>query len=172
METINVLIVEDNEDHAESLKLVLQSRSEIRFVVETVHTLRDALIRIPKGGIDVVLLDLNLSDARGVSVVDTLNKATKDIGILVLTGWGGDEIENPVRNAGADDILHKPANPFDISSKLQSIVIYRRNAKEKKEIESILKEMGTLIMRLSDLEDIKKDIIKDASLSGKLEIKR
>ncbi len=176
---INVLVVEDNADHAESLRRILLSRTEVNYAVEVVRTLKDAVLRLSKSGIDAVLLDLTLADARGVEVIRKVVAAAADVGIVVLTGWEDVTIDATAKAEGANEILHKPASPVEISSKLQSVVIYRRYNKERHEIDKLLSEVGSLALRLGELSSETKpasverppSAVKQSFLSPKLESK-
>lgn len=150
---MRVLIVEDNADQAESLKRILESRTEIDYTPEVVRNLADATKRLDQGGIDAVLLDLRLPDApqdleAGVRLIAN---QYPDVGIVAMTGWSGPEIEGPVKQAGADEVLLKgTATAVDVSTKLQHVVIYRRYNRRKAEYEKMLSEFAAQLVKLGD----------------------
>ncbi len=157
---IKVLVVEDNVDHAESLKRILLSRTEVNYSVEVVRTLKDALARLKSSGINAVLLDLTLADAHGVEVIRKMKVASAEagVGIVVLTGWEDVSIDDTAKAEGVSEILHKPASPVEISEKLQSVVIYHRYNKERHEIDKLLGDMGSIVWRLSELSSENKPL--------------
>jgi DNA-binding response OmpR family regulator len=138
--SINVLIVEDNRDHADSLRMVLERRMEVKYAVEMVPTVKAATARLRRGGIDAVLLDLSLPDASGTEAVHLVKEAGPDVGVLVLTGWG--DAEEPAKAAGADEFLTKPAEPATLSVKLQFVAIESRHHKKMADLYEILKGLA------------------------------
>lgn len=150
--SIKVLIVEDNPDQAESLRRVLESRTEIKYTVDTVRTLSEATRRLDENGIDAVLLDLRLPDGprSPKDVVRTIADRYPNVGIVAMTGWSGPEIEEPVKEAGAGEVLIKPASPVDVSTKLQQVVIYRRYNRRKAVNERMLSELANQLLTLNE----------------------
>ena len=67
----------------------------------------DAVRRLTEGGIDLVLLDLNLPDSRGLSTVTRVVEANPRVSVVVLTGVDDEETELQAIAASADDYLVK-----------------------------------------------------------------
>lgn len=151
--TYRVLVVEDNYDHAESLRRILESRTEVKYLVEVAATVKDAVARLRQNGIDAVLLDLRLPDGTGLDVIRTVASASPESGIVVLTGLAGEEIKAPAKAAGANDVLIKPAEPVAISEKLQSAIIYKKSTRDAHDTRKLFTEIGDIILGLSDKKD-------------------
>ncbi|WP_292517067.1 PAS domain S-box protein [Methanoculleus sp.] len=77
--------------------------------VELIHCERpdDGLTAVFRGGIDVVLLDLDLPDNRGAAAFDRLRAAAPDIPIIVLAAAGDDPAVLRAMQRGAQDYLVK-----------------------------------------------------------------
>ena len=170
---IRVLIVEDNRDHALSLRMVMETRTEVKYEVEAVETVRAAVERLRKGGIDAVLLDLTLPDASGTEAIHLVKEAGQDVGVLVLTGWG--EAEEPAKAAGADEFLTKPAKPATLSEKLQYVAIESRHNKLVHDLYESLKELagapGVVTREVADqLESVRDQL--DSARDTVVEIER
>ena len=58
---IKILIVEDTEEHAQLLQHILGASHYPRYSAVCARTLAQAMERLQGGGIDAVLLDLNLA---------------------------------------------------------------------------------------------------------------
>lgn len=155
---IHVLIVEDNKDCAESMRLFLRMRTDAKYEVEVVETLAAGVERLAAGGIDAVLLDLSLPDGRDLDVVGQIAAAGKDVAIIVVTGWDSPRVAQLAKMSGADEVLVKPADPVEVSKKLQYLVIHRRAEADRHAIEAALSEMGSIIMRLGELAEKKPTI--------------
>ena len=151
---IHILIIEDNTDQAIAFVAILAGRTEVRWTSEIVSTLAAAIERLHGSGIDGVLLDLSLSDAHGLEAIKRAAEANHEVAIVVLTGWGGPEIEAQVKAAGADDFLIKPASPIDISVKLHQAIIHRKADRERKEHHEAMTEASGIIKQMmTNLDD-------------------
>ncbi len=105
-ETVRVLLVEDNPEHA-SLIFDTLNRASADFELDHVTLLRDALARLrPLGDeIHAILLDPKPKGASGVESVARLFKASPDIPIIVLAINPDHDLANDILAAGAQDIL-------------------------------------------------------------------
>jgi CheY-like chemotaxis protein len=113
-----VLVVDDNEDAAASLAMLL------RFLGSEVQVARDgatALSMIADFRPDAVLLDIGMPGMDGFEVARRIREQADFAGIVLiaLTGWGQAEDRSRTRAAGFDHHLVKPA---DITS-LQSLLV-------------------------------------------------
>jgi CheY-like chemotaxis protein len=101
-----VLVVEDDPDDALLIERAIDTTGR-PFVRETAGRLSAALDRLARGGIDVVLLDLALPDARGFDAVQRIGADHPFIPIVVLTGHEDEEVGLKAVQAGAQDYLVK-----------------------------------------------------------------
>lgn len=106
-ESIQVLLVEDNEEHADLLqRLLLESNNPI-FVVRQFSTLGPALDALRKPGFDLVLLDLSLPDSDGIETFLRVQERAPDVAIVVLTGLDDEGLAVETVQRGAQDYLVK-----------------------------------------------------------------
>jgi len=117
LETIRVLVVDDNETARETLQDEL---SAMRFAVTTVPSGRAALAELVRAGeagersYDLVLLDWKMPDLDGA---ETARRIKSDARIpripviFVVTGDGRDEIRFQAESMGLQAFLIKPVNP-------------------------------------------------------------
>jgi DNA-binding response OmpR family regulator len=80
-----VLLVEDQDDHAALIEIQLSAHDGGRWTVERVATLRDAVAAAAAWRPDVVVLDLNLPDSRGLATVNAFCHAHPDLPVVVAT---------------------------------------------------------------------------------------
>lgn len=106
-QSVQVLLIEDNEDDALLARRDLTRERRCQFELEWAPTLEKGIERLQRGGVDVVLLDLSLPDCRGIDTFERLSKAFQHLPILVLTGH--DDVETAVQTVrlGAQDYLVK-----------------------------------------------------------------
>jgi serine phosphatase RsbU (regulator of sigma subunit) len=104
---IRSLVVEDSADDALLVKEMLAAARNVHFEIDVVSRLSEAASRLIAGGIDVVILDLNLPDSSGPASVVTLQQLASHVPIVVLTGVEDETIVAQVMHAGAQDYVTK-----------------------------------------------------------------
>jgi len=102
-----VLIVDDNEDAANSLALILELGGH---KTASVYTAADALQRATAFKPDVVLLDIGLPGMDGYEVAQKMRElpGLRNIRLVAVTGYGRSDDRLRARDAGFDDHLTKP----------------------------------------------------------------
>lgn len=102
-----VLIVDDNEDAANSLAMILELGGH---ETASVYTAADALQRAAAFRPDVVLLDIGLPGMDGYEVALKMRElpGLRNIRLVAVTGYGRSDDRLRARDAGFDDHLTKP----------------------------------------------------------------
>src|SRR5689334_18163667 len=105
-----VLVVEDNPDGAESLRMVL---SLYGHTVRVAYTGGAGVILARKWHPRVVVCDIGLPDLDGFGVARALRRDPTTAGtrLIALTAYGDDETRRRAKESGFDDFLVKPADP-------------------------------------------------------------
>jgi DNA-binding response OmpR family regulator len=116
---MRVLVVEDNPRLAASLSRGL---AEEGFTVDTVVTGAEALVRIARHDLDVIVLDLGLPDVDGAEVLARLRDDGSRCPVLVLTARDGVASRVAALDAGADDYLVKPFAFDELVARLRALV--------------------------------------------------
>jgi two-component system phosphate regulon response regulator PhoB len=82
----------------------------------------EALEMVDRFAPDVVLLDLNLPNVDGYTVLTQLRSrdATRNLPVLVLSARGDEDNEVRVLRLGATDFLTKPFRPRALSARLEA----------------------------------------------------
>jgi two-component system, sensor histidine kinase len=102
-----ILVVDDNEDAANSLACILELEGHR---VDVVYTAKDALARAQASSPDVMLLDLGLPDLSGYEVARRLRPQLPATQIVALTGYGYEEDIRRARAVGFDAHVIKPVD--------------------------------------------------------------
>ncbi len=100
-----ILIVEDNKKLAELFHEALSDR----FRPEVVHNIKDAHYSIKKG-YRGYLLDLQLPDGEGISLISPIKRQTPDAVVIVVTAYGTVQKAVDALKLGAADFLEKPVD--------------------------------------------------------------
>ena len=103
----DVLLVEDDTPLAKGLEETLATSPRSSFRVTHVTKLADALVEVDRRHYDVVLLDLNLPDARGAVAPRMIQRAAAEVPIVILTGLDDDQLAEENARAGVQDYLLK-----------------------------------------------------------------
>ncbi|KUM24787.1 two-component system response regulator [Mesorhizobium loti] len=118
-----ILLIEDDRRLA---GMVSDFLKQTGFVVEHTLTGEEGLVRLARGGVSAIVLDLMLPGIDGLEVCRRA-RVTSDSAILMLTARG-DETDRVVGlELGADDYLPKPFSPRELVARLRAI-LRRRNA--------------------------------------------
>ncbi|MEW6324978.1 MAG: EAL domain-containing protein [Nitrospirota bacterium] len=129
---MNILLVEDNEDHVRLIKRMLAEGLGGACDLKCESRLSGGLQCLAAGGIDVVLLDLTLPDAGGVDTFVKTHQHAPAIPIVVLSANDDEAIAINAVQQGAQDYL--------IKGRIDSHLLVRalRYAIERKRLEQRL----------------------------------
>jgi len=103
--SVSVLLVEDDPGDALLTRELLDG-SGFAFDVQVARLLSDALVALADG-VDCVLLDLELPDARGLEALDEILAGAGKAAVIVLTGRADRDLALAAVARGAQDYLQK-----------------------------------------------------------------
>lgn len=121
MDKINVLIVDDQVLFAESLKMVLEQRSEDIEKVEIANSGLDALKRIEVNKPDVILMDIHMTVMNGVEATGLIKKNHPEIKIIILTMDTADGFVNDALLNGAEGYMLKDILPKELILAIKAV---------------------------------------------------
>src|ERR1700761_6120279 len=105
---IHLLLIEDNPGDAGLIREMLAEAKGMSFELEWTETLSEGIERLASSGIDVVLLDLALTDSTGLETLRRLRAASPYAPVVVvLSGLSDEEISYQAVQEGAQDYLIK-----------------------------------------------------------------
>ncbi len=107
----NVLLVDDHHLVVDGIKNLLQDIPNIS-VIDTCDTGQKAIDRTRIGGIDLILMDLDMPEMTGIEATRVLKSEMPDVKILILSMHNEKGMIKQVMEAGADGYLLKNAH-FD-----------------------------------------------------------
>ena len=120
-EKIKILVVDDEPDILEILKLNLQSEG---YKVSTAENGKKALKKADKINPDLIVLDLMMPIMDGIETCERLrlDSRYKNILIIFLTARSEDYSQIAALDVGADDYITKPVKPRVFLSKIKSLL--------------------------------------------------
>ena len=144
----------DHKCMAAQTALVIDDEAQIRRVVS--HALADDFSNVVEAatGLDgvrlaaiarpsLIVLDLGLPDAKGVSVCAEIRKSS-DAMILVLSARHADQEKAMLLDAGADDYVIKPFSTLELKARVRALL---RRAHSRESSDAIMRH-GALMMDL------------------------
>ncbi len=140
-ESLAVLVVEDDPEHARELEQALRSSGGFRSVeIRVARTLTDAMTSLRSGRFDLILLDLDLSDSLGLQTFQRLFMGSVTTPIIVVTDALDEEKGVQAVRMGAYDYLVR--QQLDGKSLLRSILraLDRRKLEESLRLKDIAVE--------------------------------
>jgi len=112
---IRVLIVDDDEAHAEALGDGLELDGHQCTVVDSGDA---GIAKLEEQSFDAVLTDLIMHGKSGLDVLQEAGRLQPDAVVLVITGHGSVETAVEAMHKGAADYLPKPVNLHELRTKL------------------------------------------------------
>ena len=100
-----ILYVDDHDDSAEMLKLIL---ADANYEVETARSVEQALQIAGESTFDLYVLDKRLPDGSGLELVKRLNALTPEVPCVLYTGDVYELHKKEALAAGADAYVPKP----------------------------------------------------------------
>ena len=120
---IDVLVVDDNQDAARSMSLLLQLSDH---AVRTCHDGASALAAVAERRPQLVLLDLGMPGMDGFEVARRLRaEAGPPLVIVALSGWGQQSDRDRTADAGFDRHLVKPVSAEELARLLDDVAAGR-----------------------------------------------
>ena len=119
MNDIRVLIVDDEEELAKTIAELLEIRG---IQSRTASDSEKALALINSQPPDVVVLDLMMPGIGGLGILKQIKTMESKIPVILLTGYGSNEMTIEGMNLGAFDYVLKPCNLDDLITKIQDAI--------------------------------------------------
>jgi|GEM_PF-1699884 len=107
-EELQVLLIEHNLEDVNNIQSMLKNVTlKHSFRLTRTNQLSSALERLRAGGIDLLLLNLDLPDSKGLRGLDILQKFAKNLPVVILTGEQDEKEGIEALQRGAQDYLVK-----------------------------------------------------------------
>lgn len=119
----HILVVDDDDRLRRLLQRYL---TENGFRVTTANTAADARAKMRSLQPDLLVLDVTMPGETGLDLTQTLRREQSALPILLLTARGAPEDRIAGFEAGADDYLGKPFDPYELVLRIRAML--RRSA--------------------------------------------
>jgi two-component system alkaline phosphatase synthesis response regulator PhoP len=116
---ISILLVEDEENLQEALKLNLELEG---YEITSAYDGKEALEAVKNEHFDLMILDVMLPELDGISVIERIRLQSNDIPILILSAKNSSADRVLGLKKGADDYLTKPFNLEELLLRVNKLV--------------------------------------------------
>lgn len=131
----NILIIEDDKNTREGLSRVLTKEG---YQVILSDDGNDALKKVRRENLDLILTDLKLPGADGLKILKDAKKLRPELAVILITAYGTIESAVEAMQAGAEDYLTKPINVGHlrhlVRKALERQVLFRENIYLRQEL--------------------------------------
>lgn len=119
---MHILVVEDERTLCDT---IVRSLRHLAYSVDYCHDGKTAMEMLLIERFDLVVLDLNLPDADGMTVLKELRKTDNDTKVLILSARCevADKVEG--LDAGANDYLTKPFHLDELAARIRNLTLRR-----------------------------------------------
>ena len=137
MTTGRILVVDDDSNLLEIIRLRLESA---KYKVTTVITGELAIEANKKEVFDLAVIDLQLSNMNGLSLMKDIHLMHPDIPVIILTAYGTIESAVEAMQKGAYTYLTKPFDPRELLFHIENALEKRRLTSEIRRLKGFLEE--------------------------------
>ncbi len=150
----NILIVDDNPDHAQLAKDKLLSTNP-EYQINIAHSGTECLKVLCQNNFDVLLLDYNLPRENGLELLSRLKK-TYQLPVIFVTGQGNEKIAVNAMKSGAYDYITKSTNylnilPLIVEKAISAFQTKKLQARLQKSLEESEEKYRDLVENANDL---------------------
>ena len=125
-----ILIVDDHVMFREGLKQILAKHSDMQ-VVDEAGSGQEAMEKVLRRKLDVVLLDISLPGRNGPELLTEIKKNKPDLAVLVLSMHPEDQYAIRMMKAGALGYMTKESAPEELISAIRKVATGRRYISSK-----------------------------------------
>ena len=105
---VRILLIEDNRGDARLLEQMLHDAHALSWELDWAERLEDGIAKLQAGGIDLVMLDLDLPGSSGIETVLRVRGCCAQLpALIVLSGLNDEDVAIRAVQAGAEDYLVK-----------------------------------------------------------------
>ena len=138
MSNAKVLLVDDEEEFAETLAIRLETRG---LRVETACDGETALQKVQQHSFDAVLLDLAMPGIGGIETLRQIRQVSPESQVILLTGRATVKTATEAMRLGAMDLLEKPTDIAELVEKISEAATRKMRLSE----ERIHQQMGEIL---------------------------
>ncbi len=115
----NIIVIEDDENIQEIVKLSLESQG---YYVTTFDNAEEALEKIQEGIFDLAIFDVMLPQMSGLTAIKKIRETNTHMPILILSAKDSELDKIKGLDSGSDDYLTKPFGVLELCARVRSLL--------------------------------------------------
>lgn len=115
----NIIVIEDDENIQEIVKLSLESQG---YYVTTFDNVEEALEKIQEGIFDLAIFDVMLPQMSGLTAIKKIRETNTHMPILILSAKDSELDKIKGLDSGSDDYLTKPFGVLELCARVRSLL--------------------------------------------------
>ena len=119
MDSVRVLLVEDDDDNRELMTEVLEAAG---YQVVTAASGREGLRKLSEQPADVVITDVGMPGMGGLEVARAAKEIVPRVPVVIVTGYAEREDITSARGREVDAVLVKPVDPDLLTASVAELV--------------------------------------------------
>ncbi len=127
----NILLVEDEENLHETLKLNLEMEG---YEVSSAFNGTEALKKIANEYFDLIIMDIMLPEVDGIAVTESIRVNNNEVPILMLSAKNAGSDRVLGLKKGADDYLTKPFNLEELLLRVEKLINKNKKLQERETV--------------------------------------
>lgn len=127
----NILLVEDEENLHETLKLNLELEG---YEVSSAFTGTEALKKVANEYFDLIIMDIMIPEVDGIAVTESIRVNNNEVPILMLSAKNASSDRVLGLKKGADDYLTKPFNLEELLLRVEKLINKNKKLQEKETV--------------------------------------
>lgn len=134
--SIKVLIIEDERLAAKQLVRILNTLSVSFQVLEVIESKKEAILKIPQSGADLIFMDIHLSDGQSFDIFESIQCA---IPIIFTTAY--DKYMLQAFKQYSIDYLLKPIDPEELSQAVQKFQQHYNTTGPQQQLQQLIQHL-------------------------------
>jgi len=131
----SILIIDDEPPVRDVLRLML---SENGYRVYEAESGKKGIELFRLHNPDIVLTDVHMPDGSGLEVTKSIKTMWHDADVVIMTGFGSEEVVIEALRSGASNYIKKPIEVKELLNILESIIFKRENRKRFEVLKEII----------------------------------
>jgi DNA-binding response OmpR family regulator len=147
----SVLIIDDESPVREVLKIALKENG---YTVREAEDGRKGIDSFGEANPDIVITDVNMPEMSGIAVTQKIRAMNADVDIVIMTGYGSEDLVIEALRAGASNYIKKPISFKELFTILDGIYLKRQNKKRYEVLKEVLLEERKTIAIDNDIRKV------------------
>jgi two-component system response regulator GlrR len=160
MKTGNILVVDDDRNILELMKIRLESAD---YDVDTALDEENAIENVNTNIYDIAIVDLQLAETDGITLMEKLHLVNPEMPVIILTAYGTIESAVEAMRKGAYSYLTKPFDARQLLLQIEKALEKRKLAAEISRLKDILTDkydFSNIIARSDKMQEVLEKVLR------------